>query len=178
MKKKILCSIKSTLITLCVGTFISLPIESQAQERTDYVIEAGYAATTFDDVKLSGSYGLSMTALPWEIAGNLYAGLHFSPFHFNFGLVDKDFTSDVIKLGPTLGYYFTPTIFITLPVVAVCDVYFEGSDTKTSWGMACIPNLYIGNNKLGVFAGPMFSMGFKGESKVNTGFRAGVYFNY
>ena len=166
------------LFALCACAFICNPITSRAQERTDYVLEAGYAASTFDDIKLSGSYGLSMTVLPWEIADNLYAGFHLSPFHFNFGLVDKDFTSDVIKAGPMLGYYFTPTIFVTLPILAVCDVYFEGTDTKTAWGMACTPSLYVGNNKFGVFAGPMFSMGFEGASKVNTGFRAGIYYNY
>lgn len=176
MQKKTLRTVKGMLAALCAMAFISMPISSQAQDRKESTYEVGYTASTFDDVKLSGSYGLSMTMLPWEITDNLYVGFHFSPFHFNFGLVDKDFTSDVIKLGPALGYYFTPTIFVSLPVMAVCDVYFQGSDTKTSWGMACAPSLYVGNNKFGVFAGPMFSLPFEGESKVNTGFRAGIYF--
>ena len=176
MQKKHLGTINEMLIALFVMAFVCMPISSQAQDRKESVFEVGYAASTFDDVKLSGSYGLSMTMLPWEITDNLYVGFHISPFHFNWGLVDKDLTSDVIKAGPALGYYFTPTIFVTLPVMAVCDVYFQGSDTKTSWGMACAPSLYVGNNKFGVFAGPMFSLPFEGESKVSTGFRAGIYF--
>ena len=176
MQKKHLGTINEMLIALFVMAFVCMPISSQAQDRKEYVFEVGYAASTFDDVKLSGSYGLSMTTLPWEITNNLYVGLHFSPFHFNWGLVDKDLTSDVIKAGPALGYYFTPTIFVTLPVMAVCDVYTQGIDTKTSWGMACAPSLYVGNNIFGVFAGPMFSLPFEGESKVSTGFRAGIYF--
>lgn len=152
------------------------PISNQAQDRKMKVVEFGYAASTFDDVKVSGSYGYSVTFLPWEITENLYMGVHISPFYLNFGLVDKDLISDVIKLGPALGYYFTPTIFVTLPVTAVCAVYFKNSDTKSSWGMSWAPSLYVGNKKFGLFAGPMFTLPFEGESKVSTGFRAGIYF--
>lgn len=176
MQKNNLRTVKRMLMAVFAFTIVGMPISSHAQDRKESTYEIGYAASDFDDVKLSGSYGLSMTMLPWEITDNLYVGFHFSPFYFNFGLVDKNSTSDVIKLGPALGYYFTPTVFVTLPVVAVCDVYFEGSDTKTSWGMSWAPSLYVGNNKFGVFAGPMFSLPFKGESKVSTGFRAGIYF--
>ena len=176
MQKNHLRTIKGVLTALCAMALISIPISSHAQDRKERAFEVGYAASTFDDVKLSGSYGLSMTMLPWKITDNLYVGFHLSPFYFNFGLVDKNLTSDVIKLGPALGYYFTPTIFVTLPLMAVCDVYFQGTDTKTSWAMACAPSLYVGNNKFGVFAGPMLTLPFEGESKLNTGFRAGFYF--
>ena len=91
-------------------------------------------------------------------------------------MVDSDLASDLIKLGPALGYYFTPTIFVSLPVVAMCDIYFKGKETKTAWGMSWAPTLYVGNNKIGLFAGLMFSLPFQGESKINTGFRAGIYF--
>ena len=155
-----------------------LPMSSNAQEQENkkLTLEVGYDASTFDDVKRSGSYGLSMTGLPWHLTDKLYVGYHFSPFYFNFGLVDSDYTSDVIKFGPALGYYFKPTIFLALPIVAVCDVYFKGTDTKTAWGMAWAPSLYAGGKKIGVFAGPMFTLGFTGETKVNVGFRAGIYF--
>lgn len=138
------------------------------------VIEITYAAGSFEDVKLSGSYGISGTILPWRIAPKLYAGVHFSPFNFNFGL--SDFISDEIRLGPAIGYYFTPKIFISMPLDVLCAVYFDDNDdTKTSWGMALAPSLYIGN-KWGVFLGPQFSIGFSGNSKVSCGFRAGFYF--
>lgn len=141
-----------------------------------YAIEVGYNAVSFDDVKLTGSYGLSFTAFALEIVNDLYLGIHVSPFNFNWGLVDSDFASDAIKLGPALGYYFTPTIFVSLPVAVVCNLYFKGTDTKTSWGMSWAPSLYVGSNKIGLFAGPMFSLGFEGDSKIQTGFRAGIYF--
>ena len=146
-------------------------------DRKESTIEIDYAATTYDDIKLSGSYGFSMTMLPWKIVDDLYVGIHFTPFHFNFGLVDKELTSDLITLGPALGYYFTPTIFVTLPVELMCYVYFKDSSTKTSWGMACTPSIYLGTKKFGVFAGPMFSFPFvEGGTEISTGFRAGIYF--
>ena len=149
-----------------------------AQDRIEKTFEVGYNAVSFNDVKLTGSYGFSSTILPWEIMDNLYAGVHFSPINFNFGLVNKEATSDMIKLGPAIGYYFTPTIFVAMPVTVVCEVYFKDHDTKTAWGMSWAPSLYAGNNKFGLFAGPLFSISFEGSSKVETGFRAGLYFNF
>lgn len=146
-------------------------------ERITSTYEVDYSASTFDDIQLSGSYGLSMTLLPWKIIENLYCGFRFSPFHFNFGLVDSNLSSDLITFGPALGYYFTPTIFLTFPVELTCNIRFEGSDSKTSWGMAFTPSLYLGTNKYGIFVGPMFSFPFvEGGTEISTGFRAGIYF--
>lgn len=149
-------------------------------ERKSSAFEIGYTAGRFDGVKETGSYGLGMTFLPWNIVDKLYAGFHLSPFSFNFGLVDSDFVTDIIKLGPAIGYYFTPNIFVALPVVALCSLSFKDpetgkSKTMTEWGMACAPSIYIGK-KFGVYVGPFFSMGFKGKTKVDCGFRAGFYF--
>lgn len=149
-------------------------------ERRTTVFEIGYTASSFDDVKMSGSYGFGVTFLPWNITENLYAGLHFSPFSLNFGLVDSDFVTDIIKLGPTIGYYFTPNIFVAMPIAALCYISFKDpetgkSKTKTNWGMAWAPSIYIGK-KFGIYAGPYFSMGFKGKTKIDCGFRAGLYF--
>ena len=123
---------KNIFIVLFAAVLFSLPMSSNAQEQENkkLTFEVGYDASTFDDVKLSGSYGLSMTGLPWHLTDKLYAGFHFSPCYFNFGLVDSDYTSDVIKFGPALGYYFKPTVFVALPIVAVCDVHFKGTDTN------------------------------------------------
>ncbi len=144
-------------------------------ERKDYMIEIGFAASTFKDVKTSGYYGVSMTVLPIEIAPRLYAGLHWSPFYANYGLVDSAFASQMLMLGPALGYYFTPKVFIAAPLDIMCAYFFINSNLKTSWGMSWAPSLYIGN-KSGVFIGPQFSIGFKGDSKVYCGFRTGIYF--
>lgn len=153
---------------------------SREDERKSYAYEIGYTAARFDGVKETGSYGVGLTFLPWNIVDNLYVGFHLSPFSFNFGLVDSDFVTDVVKLGPAIGYYFTPKIFVALPVVALCSVSFTDPETGKSktmaeWGMACAPSIYIGN-KFGVYVGPFFSMGFKGKTKINCGFRAGFYF--
>lgn len=148
--------------------------DSFEDSRKDGAVEIGYSAESFKYAKGSGSYGLSWTSLPWEIAPRLYAGCHFSPFNFNFGLVDSDYTSDVIKLGPALGYYFTPQIFLAMPLDVDCTVCFSGSKTRTFWGMALAPCIYFGA-KYGIYLGPQFSLTFIDGSNINCGFRIGFY---
>lgn len=143
-------------------------------QRKTAVYEITYAASSFEDVKLFGTYGVSWTMLPWAIAPKLYVGIHFSPLNFNYGL--SDFNYDEIRLGPAIGYYFTPKLFISMPLDVLCDVYFGDNDeTKSAWGLSLAPSIYIGS-KGGVFLGPQFSIGFSRESKVSCGFRAGIYF--
>jgi hypothetical protein len=142
-------------------------------ERKNGAYELTFSVDSFDDVKSSGSYGFAWTVLLWDITPRLYAGIHFSTF-VNYGL--SDYTTAVIKLGPALGYYFTPKIFISMPLDVCCSVYFgENDQTKTAWGMDLAPAIYLGN-KAGFFIGPQFSVSFSGNSKVNCGFRTGIYF--
>lgn len=143
-------------------------------ERNASVFEIGYSASTFKDVKTSGSYGISFMYLIKQIAPNLYAGFRASPFNLNFGLVDSDFVSDTITLGPAVGYYFTPKIFVAVPLELMCNVYFHGTDTKTAWGLDLSPCVYIGD-RFGVYLGPQFSVGFNQRSKIQCGFRVGIY---
>lgn len=138
-------------------------------------VEVGYFASSFDDVKASGHYGVAWSILPWKIADRFYVGAYVSPFNFNYGLVPSDFTTDVIKFGPQIGYYFTPQIAVTLPVNVLCDVYFEGTDTSTLWGLEFAPTIYVGK-KFGIYAGPLANVGFYSGSKFDFGFRAGLYF--
>ena len=176
MKKNFGKNVNVLIVVYSIMLFC-MPMLGNAQEENKKItFELEYAASSFDDVKLSGTYGIGMTAMPLQIKNNFYAGFHVSPCNFNFGLVDSDYTSDLIKFGPALGYYFKPTVFITLPVDALCNVYFKGSDTKTAWGMSVAPTLYAGSKKIGVFAGPMFTAVFTGETNTSWGFRAGIYF--
>ncbi len=136
--------------------------------------ELYYNAGSFEDVKESGMYGFAWTLLEWKLAPQLYGGIHFSPINLNYGL--SDFNYCAIKLGPALGYYFTPTSFISAPLDIICDVYFgDKGNQKTAWGMALSPSLFVGK-KGGVFLGPQFSIGFSGKSKVFCGFLAGIFF--
>lgn len=161
---------------------VSDPFED---ERKSGVFEISYQATSFDEAKITGSYGVSWMALPWKIAPKFYAGVHLSPFNFNFGLVDSHAASDLIKFGPAIGYYFSPKTFIAMPLDVNCLVYFkdskeEGSvatksETKTAWGISASPAIYIGS-KAGIFFGPQITIGFSKGSKTEFGFRAGIYF--
>ena len=147
--------------------------EFKSQRKTAFYAIA-YSASSFEDVKLSGTYGFSWTMLPWIIAPKLYAGIHFSPSNFNYGL--NDFNYDEIRLGPAIGYYFTPETFMSMPLDILCDVYFGDNDEiKTAWGLALAPSVYIGR-KGGVFLGPQFTIVFSRDSKISCGFRAGLYF--
>lgn len=144
--------------------------------RKAYTFEVGYSAGNFEYVKESGSYGFGFTALPWKIGNRFYGGLHCSPVNFNFGLVPSDYTSSLIMLGPALGYYFSPTTFVMLPIDVLCNVYSDEDDhTKCSWGMSFSPSLYVGE-KVGLYVGPMINFSFEGDSKAHCGFRAGIYF--
>lgn len=144
-------------------------------DRKSSFIEVGYSASSFEDVKLSGSYGISWTIFPWKIASESYLGIHFSPLNVNFGLVDSDYTTDIIKVGPSLGVYITPKICVAVNLDAMCVVYFESDDTKTAWGMSLEPAIYLGSSA-GIYVGPQFTMSFEGDSKIDCGFRAGIYF--
>lgn len=144
-------------------------------ERVEFVTDLSYAAGSFKEAKLSGTYGLSCTTLPWKIAPRLYAGIDFSPLNLNYGLNDY-FNYAEIRLGPVIAYYFTPKIFISIPLNVLCQVYIGDDDkTKTGWGMGLVPAVYLGR-KVGIFFGPQFTIGFSGNSKVSCGFRTGIYF--
>lgn len=164
----------SSLSQSNVPVYTNPGISGFEPERVESVFELIYTANTFEDIKASGYYGIGWTTLPWKVEENIYAGFHFSPVNFNYGL--SDFNIDVIKLGPAIGYYFTPRIFISAPLDLTCVVYFgDNNKSKTSWGLSLAPSLYIGS-KAGIFIGPNFNVAFTGGSKVHCGFRAGIYF--
>lgn len=139
------------------------------------IFEVSYTASSFDDVKATGFYGLGFTLLPAELTPQLYGGFHCSPVNFNFGLVDRQMASTLVALGPAVGYYIRPGIFVTMPLDLLCNIYSVDDRTTTSWGMALAPSLRVGG-RFGVFVGPYFSLGFASGSKVQCGFQAGLYF--
>lgn len=156
----------------------SLPTDGKSdfeEKRNKSVFDLTYTASSFDDVKGSGVYGFSMTFLPWKIANRFYVGLNFSPFNLNAGLVDSNFISDLIYVGPAFGIYLSSTVFISIPINASCNILFGDDSNKTTWGMIVSPTLYLGK-KGGLFFGPNFYKAFKGDSDVTCGFRTGIYF--
>ena len=150
----------------------------EEDERKWALWEIGFTSLSFEAVKASGMYGFGFTMLPWEIAPDLYAGFHFSPLNFNFGLAPEGYESDMIMLGPAIGYYFTPTVFISAPLDLICNVSFGlGNDDKvyTDWGLSLLPSIYIGK-KFGVYAGLVLNIPFVDNAEVTCGFRTGIYF--
>lgn len=148
-------------------------VSDEKQSKNINFFDLGYAASSFKEPKYSGGYGYSGTHLfPMKKIPDFYYGVNFQNL-YNFGLVDSDFTSADIRLGPVLGYNFSPYCVVALPVDVVCCVGFD-SDTHTSWGMAISPSCYFGK-KRGVYFGLQFLKGFKGGGKFTTGFRVGIY---
>ena len=147
--------------------------KEETKKRKSGFMEFGYSGGTFKEAKETGSYGMSLTYLPWEVASDLYLGLRVQPFAFNYGLVDSEFATDEIRLGPAVGYYISQNIVMTMSYDIMCVFGFGGSDTKAVWGMSISPALYIG--KRGLYLGPQFTKSFKGGGKMNTGFRIGFF---
>lgn len=147
--------------------------KEKTKKRKSGFMEFGYSGGTFKEAKETGSYGMSLTYLPWEVASDLYLGLRVQPFAFNYGLVDSEFATDVIRFGPAVGYYIAQNIVMTMSYDIMCAFGFGGSDTKAVWGMSISPALYIG--KRGLYLGPQFTKSFKGGGKMNTGFRIGFF---
>lgn len=133
-----------------------------------------YFAQDFDDVKLSGHYGFTIDAL--NIGDSLF-GFNATLSSFNWGLVDKEYTTDLILFGPNVAYEFAQNFIVALPVQAMCNVSFEGTDTKTSWGWAISPRLYYSLGKVNINAGILVNGGFKKGEKATCGFVAGIGFD-
>lgn len=132
-----------------------------------------YFACDFEDVKASGHYGLTLDML--NIGESLF-GFNTTLGSFNYGLVDKEHTTDLILFGPNVSYEIVQNVILSLPVQAMCNVSFEGSDTKTAWGWAISPRLYYSFGKVNVNAGILVNSGFKKEEDVTCGFTVGIGF--
>lgn len=132
-----------------------------------------YFACDFEDVKASGHYGLTLDML--NIGESLF-GFNTTLGSFNYGLVDKEHTTDLILFDPNVSYEIVQNVILSLPVQAMCNVSFEGSDTKTAWGWAISPRLYYSFGKVNVNAGILVNGGFKKEEDVTCGFTVGIGF--
>ncbi len=158
--------------------------KSDCQESFDehkiVTAEFGYAAGNFDNIKASGFYGVTFTIMPWKIASKLYIGAQLSPFNLNVGLVETDYRSNLLSFGPALGYYFSPYLYMIVPLNIKCNIYFnkEAVPEACVWGMSLAPTLYIGK-KMGAYFGPEYTMNFKTFGNNHTiykGFRIGMFF--
>lgn len=128
----------------------------------------------FRDVKLSGHYGITVDYL--NISGSLF-GFNLTLASFNYGLVDKDGTSDLMLFGPNISYEIVRSLYVCLPLQAMCNASFEGTDTKTSWGWAVSPRMYYSFGKLVINAGLMINGGFKKGEDATCGFTVGLGFD-
>ena len=134
--------------------------------------EIGYWAGSFDDAKITGSYGFSMTFMPWKIHESLYVGLHFAQL-MNYGLVDSKAAQITSSFGAALGYAFTPKVTFAVPIAASIQ-YVHG----TIWSLYWTPTIYFDVYKhIGIFAAPLFTKTFVDGSKIECGFRIGLHYH-
>lgn len=160
--------------TATVGTYNNVSSKTWQKNQSRIMWGLTYFAQDFEYVKLSGHYGITVDAL--NIGGSLF-GFNTTVGSFNYGLVDKESTTDLILFGPNVAYEFAQNFIVALPVQALCNVSFEGTDTKTSWGWAISPRLYYSFGKVNVNAGILVSGGFKKGEKATCGFTVGIGFD-
>lgn len=133
-----------------------------------------YFAQDFSEVKYSGHYGLTIDAL--NIGGSLF-GFSATVSSFNFGLVDRDATNDMILFGPNISYEVVPNLTVALPLQATCTCSFDDTDTRMYWGWAVSPRAYFQvGRKVMVNAGFLINGGFKEEDEATCGFTMGLGF--
>lgn len=125
-----------------------------------------YIAQSFQDIKTSGFYGLMAERYgDWDNIGlSIWAGL-------NVGLIDFDFSSYSVALGPNYSYQFAERCIAILPASVVLNL---DRNDNISWGWCVNPKvgIYIDKHaeaQLGLF----ISGGFKG-GQVNCGFSFSV----
>lgn len=183
MNKKIFLSIICAMFAVCAQakTTVSDCENDYKTEQITY-LGLGYTAMSFKDVKGSGHYGMNIST--YNI-GNSGVGFNATLSSFNFGLVNKDYVTDLVSLGPNYSYAVSSHVMVSLPVAVICDISTNGGEkkdkTKLSWGWMATPELIVGltsNNRLALNAGIVFDGTFKGETKPQVGFRAGLNYNF
>ena len=131
-----------------------------------------FFSADFGHVKESGHYGITMDFL------NLYNSLFGASLtlgSFNFGLVDRDFVSDVILWGPNIAYEVTKGLRIAAPIQVMTIMNFDDKgDSKTSWGWAISPRLYYSFGKVTINTGILINGGFKSKESATCGFVVGI----
>ena len=96
---------------------------------------------------------------------------------FNFGLVDRDFVSDVILWGPNIAYEVTKGLRIAAPIQVMTAINFDDKgDSKASWGWAISPRLYYSFGKVTINTGFLINGGFKSGESATCGFVVGIGF--
>ena len=143
------------------------------QTRVMFGVE--YCALSFKSAKESGHYGLTLDVL--NIGGSLFGG-SLTMGSFNYGLVGKDYTSDLVQFGPTISCELAKNLLVSLPVQCLCDVSFSGSNINAHWGWGLSPRAYYCARRVSFNAGVIVDGEFSKKNKVNCGFVTGVSFMF
>lgn len=155
---------------------ISSPSEKKHhdEDESSFVWGFAYMAGTFDDVKTSGHYGIMIETYDIKGSGLGFGGIVGS---LNFGLVDSDFASDLIQLGPNYSFLLGGSNNSRLIIPFYINYSFFGDKYKEltgksdAWGWSVNPKISFGC----IQAGLLFLGGFEGSS-VSTGFSAALAF--
>lgn len=157
---------------------VALPSKSAQNSHNDYGLNGvwgiTYIAGSFDDIKASGHYGFLMEC--YNLGGS-GIGLGAVPFCFNFGLVDKKFTSDLIMAGPNYSLDLGQSSDCRFVIPAYVCYEYIGDDYKKMtgksgvWGWSINPKVKYKSIMMGL----LFSGSFSG-GKVTSGFSAALVF--
>lgn len=143
---------------------------------------ANFTCTSFDNFEDGSHYGFQTNCLNLE---NSLFGFTFG-FGYNFGLVDVDYSTLEIVLGPNVSYPVNQYISLVLPVCGVCD-YRSGKSKeekaldkevkKLTWGIMATPEVFVHlSDKFSINLGLTIGTSFVKDSKVTCGFIGGLNF--
>lgn len=141
-------------------------------------VVAQYQMGNFDYAKESGAYGLGVVASSISHWGRFHLGANVN-FSINAGFVDD--WGCIVDFGPSARLDINEHFFVNVPVNAICCVTFpEGTtDTETAWGVKIAPSIHaFVSDRIGIFAGPLVSIGFSDGSDASFGFQAGLSYAF
>lgn len=166
----------SRTVTDSLPTPIPTPTPTQNNRSMQTVWGFEYVASSFNDVKSSGHYGMLLEFYDINGSGLGFGGLLFG---FDYGLVDKEYTNCFMQIGPNYSVSLgnSQNARLIVPVYVYCmavfsDAYKQYTGKSSLWGWSINPKVQYGILQIGF----TITGGFQSGSKVSAGFSAGLVF--
>lgn len=134
-----------------------------------------YSAFSFQEAKLTGSYGFEINLLGHNSKSKFGAGLN-AGYGMTYGLIPDILGQfHYVYFGPALGYAINTNMAFTLPIDLLCSIVVNDDDKPRaqSWGMTITPTFKMAKI-FGITLGPQMTIPFVKGGKVSFGFKVGI----